>query len=314
VGSPSGNLTVASTGATTVNVALSGTVNALPTLTISDPAASCTPIDITLDAVDNSSTLTLSYWTDAAATAALADPTAVGTSGTYYIKGVDGNGCAVIEPVVVTINAPITAVSLTLGDRPCGSTASGSALVNITGGIVTSYSWTRNGVAYAATPDTLPTNLTAANPGYIVTVADACGNSLSSAALVMANAPTIAIAGTPVQNATIACNGASTASITGVIQGGSSPRTFQVTHTGTNQTYSSSAPTGSPAAGQFAFEVTGLPAGTYSVQVFDGVSSCLVNGSSNITISEPAAITASTTPVGACFGQSNGSITVSRKL
>jgi hypothetical protein len=233
-----------------------------------------------------------------------------GTSTITY-SYTDNNGCTSSVTSTVTVNAPITAVSLTLGDRPCGSTASGSATVNITGGTATSYSWTRNGTAYAASPSNAPTNLTAANaPGYVVTVTDACGNTVSSSALVMTNAATIAIAGTPAQNATILCNGASTASITGIIQGGTAPRTFQVTNTATTQTYSSSSPTGSPAAGQFAFEVTGLPAGTYSVQVFDGVSSCLVNGSTNITISEPTAISATTAAVGACFGQSNGSVTV----
>lgn len=84
------------------------TVNPLPVLTITNPAAVCTPntVDITVAAVTAGSTGggTLTYWTDAAATIPLAGPTAVGTSGTYYIKVTASGGCTDIDPVVVTIN------------------------------------------------------------------------------------------------------------------------------------------------------------------------------------------------------------------
>jgi hypothetical protein len=96
-----GNLTVSSTGAANETASLSGTVNALPSLTITNPASSCSAVDITSSAVNNSSSLTLSYWTNSSATSSLANPSAVSTTGTYYIKGVDVNGCSVIEPVVV---------------------------------------------------------------------------------------------------------------------------------------------------------------------------------------------------------------------
>jgi gliding motility-associated-like protein len=47
--------------------------------------------------------LTLTYWTDAAATLALSNPSSVG-GGTYYIKATNANGCSVIKPVIVVIN------------------------------------------------------------------------------------------------------------------------------------------------------------------------------------------------------------------
>ena len=138
VGTPSGNLTIASTGATTENVALSGTVNALPTVTITDPAAVCTPstVDITAASVTSGSTagLTYTYWTDNAATTALASPSAVNATGTYYVLGTTAAGCTDIQPVSVTFNDPITAVAIAVDDQPCGSTASGSATVTLTGG------------------------------------------------------------------------------------------------------------------------------------------------------------------------------------
>ncbi|MFN7015373.1 MAG: hypothetical protein ACK4ON_13990, partial [Bacteroidia bacterium] len=49
----------------------------------------------------------LSYWTNATATTALTIPTAVATSGTYYIKSTVGS-CFDIEPVTVIVNPTVT--------------------------------------------------------------------------------------------------------------------------------------------------------------------------------------------------------------
>ena len=84
------------------------TINPLPNLVITDPAAVCLPntVDITDPAVTAGSDAgALMYWADALATIPLGGPAAIGTSGTYYIELNDGNGCSVVMPVVVTINA-----------------------------------------------------------------------------------------------------------------------------------------------------------------------------------------------------------------
>lgn len=77
------------------------------TLIITDPAAVCSPstVDLTAASITVGSTGggTLSYWTDANATNALANPNAVATSGTYYIQAGTGS-CADIQPVTVTVN------------------------------------------------------------------------------------------------------------------------------------------------------------------------------------------------------------------
>ncbi len=90
--------------------AVTVTINALPTVVINNPAAVCSPasVDLTATAVTTGSDLglTFTYWTDLAATSALANPNAVSTSGTYYIKGENANGCSVVQAVNVLINVP----------------------------------------------------------------------------------------------------------------------------------------------------------------------------------------------------------------
>lgn len=85
------------------------TVNALPTVVTVNPAAVCSPatVDLTVASVTNGSDagLTFTYWTDLAATNALANPSAVSTSGTYYIKGTNTIGCSAVTSVVVTVHA-----------------------------------------------------------------------------------------------------------------------------------------------------------------------------------------------------------------
>jgi large repetitive protein len=84
------------------------TVNALPTLNITNPAPVCSPgtVNLTAAAITTGSStgLQLSYWSNANATTALAAPSSVGTSGTYYIRAIETvNNCSVIRPVTVAI-------------------------------------------------------------------------------------------------------------------------------------------------------------------------------------------------------------------
>jgi hypothetical protein len=102
------HLTLSETnGSCTTIVSMDVTVNPTPTVTITDPAAVCSPasVNLTLAAVTAGSTegLTFTYWTNAAAIATYATPTTA-VAGTYYIKGTTTEGCYVIRPVVVSIN------------------------------------------------------------------------------------------------------------------------------------------------------------------------------------------------------------------
>ncbi|UPZ17884.1 fibrobacter succinogenes major paralogous domain-containing protein [Flavobacterium humidisoli] len=82
-------------------------MNATPTVVTAEqkiclPAtANLTLSDVTLGSTPG---LAYSYFTDAAATSALATPSSVGT-GTYYIKGTDSFGCFDIRPVAVSTNS-----------------------------------------------------------------------------------------------------------------------------------------------------------------------------------------------------------------
>ena len=119
------------------------TVNALPTVTITNPTAVCAPgtVDLTATAITNGSTasLTYTYFTNATATSTLTNTTLIGISGTYYIKGTSTLNCSAIKPVNTTIN-PIPSFNIS-----SPSVCSGSPLkitANPLTGASTDYNYT----------------------------------------------------------------------------------------------------------------------------------------------------------------------------
>ncbi|HET6227830.1 MAG TPA: PKD domain-containing protein, partial [Bacteroidia bacterium] len=119
------------------------TINPGASLNITDPPAVCIPgtVDITAAYITAGSinTGTLTYWSDPAGTVSVSNPSAIGTSGTYYIKATPASGCTDIQPVKVTISplptlnittpAPVcmpgtvdlTAPAVTIGSTPGGT-------------------------------------------------------------------------------------------------------------------------------------------------------------------------------------------------
>lgn len=98
---------VITSGITVNSTVATLTINETPILSVTDPAAVCSPntVDITGTFTDLSTSVgTITYWTDALATLSLTTPASVSVGGTYYIKKAAGT-CTDIEPVVVTINA-----------------------------------------------------------------------------------------------------------------------------------------------------------------------------------------------------------------
>jgi gliding motility-associated-like protein len=102
-------------------------VSVPPTVVVNNPASVCAPATVNLTAATvtagSTAGLTYSYFTNAAGTLVLSNPSAVSTSGTYYIRGTNSNGCSDIKPVVVNIS---NAVNANAGNNQsiCGSSVS----------------------------------------------------------------------------------------------------------------------------------------------------------------------------------------------
>ncbi|MFC7773157.1 T9SS type B sorting domain-containing protein [Flavobacterium sp. GCM10027622] len=152
------------------------TINPTPSLVITNPAAVCAPttVDLTAAAVTVGSTGsgTLSYWTDAAATAPLASPNAVATSGTYYIMSTVGT-CSDIEAVTVTIN-PTPSLVITNPAAVCVP-----ATVDLTAAAVTTGSTGSGTLSYwtdaaATTPLTNPNAVATSGTYYIMSTVGSC--------------------------------------------------------------------------------------------------------------------------------------------
>ncbi|WP_337967842.1 T9SS type B sorting domain-containing protein [uncultured Flavobacterium sp.] len=88
--------------------------NKVVVLNIDTPEAVCfgTAVNLSSTVNTNSTPGILTYWTDTLATVSLTNPTAVVTSGTYYIKNTSAQGCEIIKPVIVTITPkPATVIT-----------------------------------------------------------------------------------------------------------------------------------------------------------------------------------------------------------
>ncbi len=110
------------TSVTGCNSTVSSTITVLPTpqITVTNPPAVCSPntVNITSSSVVtvSSGSGTLSYFQDAACTIPIANPSAITTSGTYYIKITNANGCYDIKPVTVVVNTT-PSVNVTTADQ-----------------------------------------------------------------------------------------------------------------------------------------------------------------------------------------------------
>ena len=105
-------------GCSVVTSTGSVTVNAAPTLVITNPPSACMPatVDLTYPSVTTGSSLgtSLTYWIDAACTTTpLVGENAISVSATYYIKATIGT-CFTKAPVTVAVNDCSCPVSLTL--------------------------------------------------------------------------------------------------------------------------------------------------------------------------------------------------------
>ncbi len=92
------------------------TINRKPLLVITDPEPVCEPetVDLTDAAITAGSdaNLQLTYWLDEDATQPLSGPDSVFTTGTYYIRAINSNGCFTVELVnVIRDSEPLLVIT-----------------------------------------------------------------------------------------------------------------------------------------------------------------------------------------------------------
>jgi len=252
-------------------------------LTITNPAAVCTPatVNITAAAVTaGSSAGTLTYWADAAATTAIppanGTPSAISVPGTYYIKLDNGIGCSDIKPVVVIINTAANATISYTGSPYCQN--AGTANVTLTGSTGGTFTSTA-GLSLNASTGAVTLGTSTAGTytvTYTIPASGSCSTFVTTASITITAAPaaTISYTGTPY------CQNAGTATVT---QTGTTGGTYSST-TGLSLNASTGAVTlGTSTPGTYTVTYTIAAAG--GCPVFTTTTTITVTATPNATIS-----------------------------
>lgn len=199
------------------------------------------------------------------------------TAGTYEFTVTDANSC--IATFSGTLNEPAALALTTTSNNAGCNQNTGSASVNVAGGVSPYAYWWNNGATSSAI-----SNIGAGT--YTVTVTDNNGCTSTASAIVNnAGSLSASISGT-----NVACFGNATGSASVTISNGTQPITYSWSNGGS------------------ASFIINVPAGTYTVTVTDG------NGCSSILtkyISQPSELTVSTSSTDAVCGTLTGTAQVS---
>ncbi len=201
-------------------------------------------------------------------------------AGTYTVTVTDANGCTETSSTTVGQPTPLTASATTVSVK-CSGSADGSATVIPQGGTGPyTFKWSDTQQQTTATATGL------AAQSYVVTVTDANGCTINPSAVVAAPA----VLAVNLTKTNSSCHTLANGSATVAASGGTGPYSYHW----------------NDPASQSTAVATGLSAGNYAVTVTDA-NGCTNQGST--TISEPAAIQITATPVDAlCFGSATGKI------
>ena len=187
-----------SAGGCSVVMPVNVTITNTPPLTITNPAVACanSTVDITTPAITAGSApgLTYTYYSDAAGTVVLANPNAITTAATYYVRGTAIGGCSTLKPVYVTFTPPPTASISGVSSVCSGSNAPMNVTFTGTGPWTLVYSdGTQNYTVTSPTANFLLNVSPVGNTTYsIVSVSDAvCSNSSINSSATVSVIPVI---------------------------------------------------------------------------------------------------------------------------
>jgi gliding motility-associated-like protein len=278
---PAGTYTVTVTDNNGCTSTASITINDIgaPTVTVTGVNANCGNADGSATVATSGGTPTYTYnWNT---TPPQTGATATGLqSGTYSVTVTDSNGCVAVGNVTIA-DTPAPTVSITGIDANCGF-SDGSATSTVTGGTAPfTYAWNSNPPQTGQNLQNVPGGM------YSVTVTDANGCT-ATASVVINNVggPTLDVISTPA----LCGQATGTATVT-VVTGGPGPYTYE---------WNSVPP-------QFTQTATGLPPGTYTVEVDDG----LCYGFASVTVGDSIIIIQTTfiDIIDAACGNPTGSAT-----
>jgi gliding motility-associated-like protein len=270
------------------------TIYTAPTLTITNPASVCAPatINLTAPSITSGSTLpagtALTYWTDAGGTSSLANPSAVATSGTYYIRAVTPDGCSNIKPVVITIYSAPTLVITNPGpacspatiDLTAASVTSGSTLP---AGTTLTY-WTNAG---ATTSLANPSSVATSETYYIKAVAPGgCSVDIKPVTTTINAQPTVTA-----PNSLCAGSTATLSPTTGVTWVSNDPLLADVTNAGVISGVA-------PGSVTFTFTATATGCSKTTTPVTINATPAVTVSSAGFCDAAPVTITANVSPAG----------------
>ncbi len=199
-------------------------------------------------------------------------------AGSYTVTVTDANSCTATASVTI-MQPPVLTASVSVNPVLCNGGNSGSANVAASGGTPGyTYNWSPSGGTSASA-----TNLAATT--YTCTVTDANGCITTASAAVTEPA---ALSATGSQT-DVSCNGGTNGTATVTASGGTAPFTYS---------WSPSGGTGTTA--------TGLAAQSYSVTITDANGCALTQP---FSITQPAAVSVTTSTIPATCGSANGSAT-----
>ena len=207
------------------------------------------------------------------------------TAGDYSVTISDANGCTLVKNATISESGDLVS-TLTPTPVTCYQTATGSIVIDsVVGGTqpYASYQWCNGSTSSTGIDNLMPGE-------YSLTITDAQGCSITVSATV-ADRAQLTIEENTAAHQNIDCNGNSTGQLGAIAHGGTGAYTYTLNGTDNN-------------TGIF----TGLAAGPYTVTVTDSLT-CTNTVDITLTEPDPLQVVHSSTPAN-CFGESNGSLTV----